>query len=147
MDQNTIHVTGLVELLLYNKGILKERIVTKNMVVTAGKVLIASRLVDAIDIVPGYMWLGTSNTAESTGQTNLLLPVSGGRLALSGTSRTANIITYTATFDAGVATGFLVEAGIFNANTGGTMLCRTVFDQVSKNADDILTINWNITIN
>lgn len=148
MNNDIIRVSGIVEILLYdNNGNLKTHFVTPNMVVTAGKILIASRLVNTSMGVPSHMWVGTSWTAEAAAQTDLLSPVSGGRLALGGTSRTNNTITYTATFNDGVGVGALREAGIFNANTSGSMLCRTVFDQVSKVAGDILTINWNVTIN
>jgi hypothetical protein len=148
MINDIISVTGLVEILLYNnKGILKDHRTIKNMVVTSGKSLIASRLVSNYAGVPGYMWVGTSSTAAAQGQTDLITPVSSGRTYLGGTALNANVITYSATFIAGVGTGALREAGVFNSNTGGIMLCRTVFDQVSKNADDILTINWNLTIN
>ena len=40
----------------------------------------------------------------------------------------------------------LTEAGIFNAASGGTMLCRTVFAVVNKQADDTMTVTWTVTI-
>jgi hypothetical protein len=57
-----------------------------------------------------------------------------------------NAITYTATFGAGTATGAVVEAGIFNASSGGTMLCRTVFPVINKNAGDSLAVTWVVTV-
>ena len=44
------------------------------------------------------------------------------------------------------ATGAVTEAGIFNAASGGTMLCRTVFSVVNKGADDSLSVTWTITL-
>jgi hypothetical protein len=46
----------------------------------------------------------------------------------------------------GVGTGAISEAGIFNASSGGTMLCRTVFPVVNKQASDTIAITWTITI-
>jgi hypothetical protein len=67
-------------------------------------------------------------------------------VALSSTSVTDNVITYTAVFPAGSGTGALVEAGILNAGAAGTLLCRTVFDVVNKASTDSLTVIWNVTI-
>lgn len=148
MINDCIKVTGSLEIILCDRyGNIKDKRNVNNLVVTAGKTLIASRLVNATDSVPSHMWVGTSSTAAAAGQTDLVAPVTGGRQALGGTSRTANVITYTATFTEGIGTGALTEAGIFNANSAGTMLCRTVFGTVTKDISDVLTINWNVTIN
>jgi hypothetical protein len=40
----------------------------------------------------------------------------------------------------------ITEAGIFDAETGGSMLCRTVFPVVTKMAADTITITWTISI-
>jgi hypothetical protein len=40
----------------------------------------------------------------------------------------------------------VTEAGVFNAATGGDMLCRTVFDVVNKAADDTMAITWTVTL-
>lgn len=148
MFQDTIKITGDLTITLTDQqGNVKDRRDVKNLVVTAGKILIASRLVNGSDPVPGWMELGTSNTAAAVGQTALVSPISGSRTALSGTSRVNNVITYTTTFVEGVGTGAITEAGIFNAASGGTMLCRTVFGTVTKEVSDVLTVNWNLTIN
>jgi hypothetical protein len=55
-------------------------------------------------------------------------------------------VSYAATFPAGTGTGAVVEAGIFNASSAGTMLCRTTFDVVNKGADDAMSVTWTVTI-
>jgi hypothetical protein len=55
-------------------------------------------------------------------------------------------VTYIASFPAGTGTGAVVEAGVFNDPTAGTMLCRTVFAVVNKGADDAMSITWAITV-
>lgn len=40
----------------------------------------------------------------------------------------------------------ITEAGIFNASSGGTLLCRTVFPVVNKQDNDTMTITWTITL-
>ena len=62
------------------------------------------------------------------------------------TNVTADSLQYVATFGAGVATGTLTEAGIFNAASSGTMFSRTVFAAINKTASDSVTITWKIVV-
>ena len=62
------------------------------------------------------------------------------------TTYTNDTTQYVATFAAGNATGAIREAGIFNALTSGTMLCRTYFDVINKGANDSLKITWKIQV-
>lgn len=91
------------------------------------------------------MALGSGTTAAAANQTDLV-SILGSREALDSTSASSNTITYVASFEAGDATGAVTEAGLFNASSGGTMLCRTVFSVVNKGAQDILNITWVITL-
>jgi len=59
---------------------------------------------------------------------------------------TDNAIEYVGDFPAGTGTGAIVEAGVFNAASSGTMLCRTIFSVVNKGSDDTLKITWTITV-
>lgn len=114
-----------------------------NLVVTAGKNFIASRMTDSTTAM-SHMAIGSTNTAAAAGNTGLGGEL--GRVALSSSSTTGAVTTYSATFPAGTGTGAVVEAGIFNASSSGTMLCRTTFAVVNKGANDTLTITWQITI-
>lgn len=114
-----------------------------NLVVTAGKNFIASRMT-ASPTAMSHMSIGSSSTAAAVGDTTLGAEL--GRVALSSSSTTGAVTTYSATFPAGTGTGAVVEAGIFNASSSGTMLCRTTFAVVNKGANDTLTITWQVTI-
>ena len=122
-----------------------------NLVVTVGKAFITSRMIGVASGVMSHMEVGTSNTAASASQTALVTPVSASRTALtssiqSTTTTTNDSVQFICTFGAGVGTGALTEAGIFNNSSGGTMLCRTVFSTVNKGASDFMTITWSVTI-
>jgi hypothetical protein len=65
---------------------------------------------------------------------------------LDSSTESSNTITYVSSFEAGDATGAITEAGIFNAASGGDMLCRTVFSVINKAADDTLSVTWTITL-
>ena len=125
-------------------GKVKEEREFKNLVVTVGKNFVASRMVGTSSAVMSHMAIGSSSTPAAAGDTALGSEL--GRVALASATATTNVVTYTATFPAGTGTGAVVEAGIFNAGSAGTMLCRTVFAVVNKGVDDAMSITWTVTI-
>lgn len=140
-----LKVSGNVKLEHYNKeGNLIETKEFKNLIVSAGKDFIAQRMKDDITNVMSHMAVGTGDTAATLSDTTLETEID--RNALDSTTVTNNDVTYVATYPAGDATGALTEAGIFNAASGGVMLCRTVFPVVNKSAGDSVTITWTITV-
>ena len=141
-----LKVAGSVNVVIRDEsGKQKENFTIPNLVVTTGLAYIASRMKDATATAMTHMAVGTGNTAAAAGNTALETQL-GSRVALTSTTVTSNSIAYVASFGAGVATGALTEAGIFNASTSGTMLCRTVFAVINKGASDTMTITWTITI-
>lgn len=136
---DSIKATGHVTVRL-NGDVVQE---IPNLVVTAGKNFIASRMTGSTTAM-SHMAIGSSSTAAAVGDTALGAEL--GRVALSSSSTTGAVTTYSATFPAGTGTGAVVEAGILNAASSGTMLCRTTFAVVNKGANDTLTITWQVTI-
>lgn len=115
-----------------------------NLVVTTGKNFVASRIKDTTDAAMSHMAIGSGTTAAAAGDTALGTELD--RQALTSTTVTNNTITYVATFGAGDGTGAVTEAGLFNAASGGSLLCRTVFNVVNKGASDSMTIAWVVTV-
>jgi len=115
-----------------------------NIVVTTGKGYVASRMKDATATAMSHMGIGTGSTVAAAGDT--ALGSQSVRSALTSTTVNTNEVTYVATFSAGSGTGAITEAGIFNASSSGTMLCRTVFSVVNKGASDSMTITWTVTV-
>lgn len=144
MFNDTLKVTGQVSIQLFDKaGNLKDARQIKNLVVGVGKEFIAARMVGSPSEM-SHMALGADNTAPASGNTALGSEL--GRVALASDAAAGAVVTYTAAFPAGTATGAVVEAGIFNASSGGTMLCRTTFAVVNKGADDAMSVTWAITV-
>jgi len=114
-----------------------------NLVVTAGKNYVADRMKNNSSVM-SHMAIGSGTTAAAAGQTDLGTQL--GRVSLTDTTVSSNVVTYTATFAAGTGTGAVTEAGIFTASSGGTMLCRTVFSVVNKGSADSMTITWTVTV-
>lgn len=125
-------------------GKIKDEKTVDNLVVTVGLNFIASRMRDASSTVMSHMAIGSTNAPAAGGNTALGTEL--GRVALTSTTVTGNAVAFVATFGAGVGTGAVTEAGLFNASTAGTMLCRTVFAVVNKEAADTMAITWTVTI-
>ena len=115
-----------------------------NLVVTAGKGFVASRMKDATTTAMTHMGIGTGSTAAAA--SNTALGSQSARTALTSTTVSGADVTYVDTFAAGTGTGAITEAGLFNASSSGTMLCRTVFSVVNKGASDSMTITWTVTV-
>ena len=116
----------------------------KNLVVDDGLEYIASRMKDATATAMSHMAIGTGSSAAAASDT--ALGTEAARQALTSTTVTANAVAYVASFGAGTGTGAITEAGILNAASSGTLLCRTVFSVVNKGATDSMTITWTVTI-
>ena len=99
---------------------------------------------DATATAMTHMAIGTGSTAAAAGNTTL--GSEAGRVALTSTTVSTNNVAYVATFPAGTGTGAITEAGILNASSGGTLLCRTVFNVINKAAADTLGITWTVTV-
>lgn len=140
-----LKASGSLRVVITGKdGQVKEEHDFKNLVVNVGKTFVASRMVGTGANVMSHMAIGASGTAAAAGDTALGSEL--GRVALASATSASNVVTYTATFPAGTGTGAVVEAGLFNAASAGTMLCRTVFAVVNKGADDAMSVTWTVTI-
>ena len=126
------------------EGAVKESFETTNLVVTAGKNYIASRIVGTSSSIMSHMAIGTGTDTPAVGDT--ALTTEAGRVALSSGTASGNEVTYTATFPAGTGTGAITEAAVLNASSAGTMLCRTTFPVVNKAAGDSIAITWVVTV-
>ena len=144
-----LRAKGTVTLELRDKDGNLKTTITKNLIVDTGLVFIASRMKDAAAGVMTHIGIGSSNVAAAPA--DIALGTELARVALDSTSiATTNVpndsIQYVATFGAGIGTGAVVEAGIFDAPAGGNMLARTVFGVVTKTATDVFTVTWKIAI-
>jgi hypothetical protein len=138
--QGTLHIT-----LTDKHGNVKDQRIIKNLVVNTGLNFVASRMVNTSANVMSHMAIGTGTTSPAAGDTDLV-SIAGARELLDSITVTDNAVTYVAAFEAGDQTGEITEAGIFNASTGGDMLCRSTFTAVTKEADENMSITWTITV-
>ncbi len=141
-----IFVKGHLQLVLYDQfGGVKDVLEVDNLITNAGFDAICKQ----ISGTPGanFTWItiGSGTTSAAVTDTALGSEIARG----SGTySHTTGTKTFTVTymFGAGVGTGAVTEAGVFNASTGGTLLCRQTFAVINKGASDTLQITWTFTL-
>ena len=144
MIQETIKAKGELSIKLFGPdGKLKDEQNVPNLVVTTGKTFIAARMVGTPTAM-SHMAIGSGTTDPAVGDTALQTEL--GRVALTSSASSGAVVTYVASFGAGTGTGAVTEAGILNASSGGTLLCRTEFSVVNKGADDSMSITWTITV-
>ena len=142
---DNLKVKGVAQLsLLDSDGNEKRTVTTSNLVVDTGLNFIVDRMKDD-ETVMTHMGVGTGTTAPTASDTTLETQL-GNRELIETSTVTNNSILYRSVFEAGDSTGQLTEAAIFNASTGGTMLCRVTFDAIDKQANDSLAIKWTISL-
>ena len=148
--KDNLTLTGLVTITLRDAdGHIKERAV-ENTVVTVGKQHVADQLSGKLQASMSHMALGDGAIAADISDTQLLGTEIDRKAFTSvdqGTGADANKIIYTCDWPSGEADGAITEAGIFNASSGGTMLCRTTFPVKNKGAGDSLSVTWILTVN
>ena len=142
-------MSGVMEAKLFGPdGELKARREVHNTVTVLCHQMAADQLLAAPAVVtPGWMEVGTG-TGQDADDSILASYIAGSRTALDSKTRGANaIITMVCTMGAGVGTGAITEAGVFNVVTQNTtdLLLVSSFAAVNKGAGDSLIITWTLT--
>lgn len=144
MQNEFLPVLGRLTLELRDScGNLKDHRDIDNLIVQVGKNFLANAVVLTSGSPFTNMAIGTNGTAATLADTTLGTEVA--RQAFTQGVST-NVVTMSTTFAAGVGTGALQEAGLFNNSSGGTMLSHVVFAVINKGALDTLTIQWTVTV-
>lgn len=145
MFTESIAVKGNLKIDLFDENQnIKDTRYLKNLVVATGKAHIVARMTSNTTAVMSHMAIGSANVNPTTSDT--ALGTESARVGLASANVVSNTVTYIASYGAGVGTGPITEAGVFNDAAAGTMLCRTRFDVVNKGAADIIVITWNVTV-
>lgn len=144
-----LNLVGKWKLELYGPdGNLKESKEGYNVVCTNGKEALAKFMASAANAATTntfkYIAIGTDATAEAAANTALGTELSRATGTVSYVSN--QIYQVVATFATGSGTGAIVEYGLFNSNTGGTMLSRDTQSVINKGASDTLTVTTQLTL-
>jgi hypothetical protein len=121
-------------------GAIKDERKIKNTVTTAGKNAFADQLLATPTLAkPTHVATGTGTPGATA------LGVELNRQALTTKTRSGAVVTIVADWAAGVGTGAITEAGIFDAATTGNMHASQSFAVINKAAGDTLQITWTLT--
>lgn len=136
---------GRVGIKLIDKdGNIKDQKDVNNLVVNSGLNFILQAMNGDTADVMDYIAIGSGTTTAAAGDTTLGTEVV--RVQMDSRSIASNVISFSASYGAGVGTATIAEAGIFDAASGGDMLCRVQFGSIVKEAADSLVINWDLTL-
>jgi len=127
---------------------------SRNGITYAGFAEIAGLMLTDVGGTPfDYVAIGTGTTAFDPSQTALASELirkagTGTRVTTTVTNDTAQLVAVFSSGDGLSGTSSITESGVFNASTGGVMLCRQVFTAVNVNWDagDTLQITWKIQV-
>ena len=145
MIKDDLKATGIVNIKQYNStGNLIKDFTVDNLVVDSGINFIINRMYSNVENPMSHMAIGDLFGTPAASETTLGSEIA--RVALTSTTVVGNSLVFVATFGAGVGTGLIQEAGIFNAATSGTMLNRVSFGSVNKNSSDTIVITWTLTL-
>ena len=123
-----------------------------NLVVTAGKVLVAKMLMDESGFDTGltYIEVGTGTTAPALGDT-ALATATARKAVISSPTRTGNVVEYRGFFPAADITANLKETGIFGHSTAtatigtGELFARALITFNNTADPHDATIVWTVT--
>jgi len=138
MLKDSIKLTGRLSIKKYDKeGKVNYEKEVPNLVVTSGKEFIAQRLCNNDFDFMSHMAVGDDASTAAVNQTALQNELA--RVAVSSATPSGVSATFNASFGAGVGTGALVEAGIFNAAASAVKTFDG--DNDVDDASDVITIN------
>jgi len=119
---------------------------TIDLVTNAGMAKVASLLTSAFS----YIAIGSDDGSTLTlDATNTALGNELQREQATTSVETTNVTNDTAVFQATfnfTSAATIQESGVFDASTGGTMLCRQTFPALNVQAGDSLVLTWKITV-
>ncbi len=121
-----------------------------NLVVSAGKVLVADLLLDVEDVGLTYHAIGTGSTAPAAGDT--ALDTETARKAWTSKGRTGAVLTYTVFYLASECSYSITEVGVFgSATASGTADSGVLFARLLQAYDNSaglvdLTFEYELTI-
>lgn len=128
-------------------GLVKQVVESENVVTDVGKEFLARYLYSAATTAQNtlkFVAIGSDATAEAA--SNTALGTELGRHTGTVSYSSNAIYSVAATFAAGSGTGAVVEYGLYDTNTGGTLFSRNTDSVINKGSEDTLTVTYNLTL-
>lgn len=145
---DSVKIEGFVSLTVIGPdGKVKDFREKHNLVVQGGKNFIASKFIETESTKVQYVGMGLGATPAALSDIQLQSEVAT-RAVIESASRTDNLITFNGYFlpNNPNYTVNVTEVGLFNLASSGIMIARTTFPAVTKEALDVLAVQWKIRI-
>lgn len=142
--RDTLNISGVMHAKLVGADGTVKQTVSKNIILNSGFDFIAAAI--ASPTRPALMntiAVGSGTTPQVGTDSALESQVAQQEANYAHTTNT-KLFSIETTFEPGVATGALTEAGVKNASD--VFLDRTTFDVINKGAQDSLTIDFTFTM-
>jgi hypothetical protein len=147
--RSSLGIRGFAESMLFHSDGSISAYMKENGITDTGFSFIANsvgnRAASGATTAMSHIAVGTGTTAFAASQTALITELNRQAASYAHTNLT-KVFSFSASFPAGVATGAITEAGVFNAASAGTMLDRVVFSVINKGSDDSLTQTFTFTM-
>ena len=139
---------------VYDKnGNLKQRVEGEDLVVNVGKAQVAGLINGVVTSAFKYIAIGTGTTSPSASDTGLGNEIkrksaTTSRVTTSVSNDTAQLEATFSSSDGLSDSSAVTESGVFDASSGGNMLCRQTFSVLNIDWDsgDTLKIIWQIQV-
>ena len=140
-----INLRGWFEINHIRNGEVIDYRFVPNLITNAGKAQVAGLINGVVTDYFDHIAIGTATTAPSASDTALGAEVARGaattsRVTTDVTNDTAQFV-YTFSFDSSYG---ITESGVFDASSGGNMLCRQTFSVINVASGDSLQITWKV---
>ena len=136
-----------LSIVLYRNGSPVYMYQTEDLVTNLGKSRVAGLINGVFTTSFTYVAIGTGTVAPSESDTSLgnevaRVAATCSTVTTTNSGDTARLVG-TFSFDATLA---ITESGVFNASSGGDMLCRQTFPVINVLPGDGLQITWDIQV-
>lgn len=119
----------------------------ENLIVNNGIDALFDSLFKAASRPAVFNYMGVGTNADTPDPTDVSLGAEVTRVSTSYTHSAASRLgTIQGLFPAGVATGTITEAGLFNASSGGVMFNRVLIGPATKGVDDPMTVTVEVEV-
>jgi len=148
-----VELKGHVILIVRDRFGREKGRIERDVITNVGKAQVAGLINGVVTTPFTYIAIGTGTTSESASDTALEAEIA--RKAATCSRETTNVSNDTARLEATFSsadglsgTANVSESGVFDADTGGNMLCRQTFSAIpiDWDAGDSLQVIWKIVV-
>lgn len=142
---DSIKLSGKVKIQVFESDDLINEINIPNIITTVGKAYVASRIANGSTTAMSHMAIGSSQTVQTLNDTFVIQE--NLRASLYSITVTGSEVEYVAIFTPPSGTDRSIsEAGILNAASAGSLLCRTTFPPITQSTSQTVAITWVVSV-